>query len=204
VSEQAADLTAELATFDRQAALEAIPLDVLIDDDVDLDSEDPARTEDGKRVCVSVRRAGGRCRAVALHSGLLCSVHLGLLDPAEGGRAKGRKLREQEISDEEAMRLARLGARGLIADRFTSRPAVLARVVDTLMDMAAAGDQGAAKALIPYMNQGFGAPTERVEMLTPESRRDIEAMPTDQLADLVQRKRRLRLAAAEDETAEAI
>jgi hypothetical protein len=203
VSEVAAELAEELATFDRQAALEAIPLDVILDDDVDLDAEDPAQTLEGRR-CIAVRRAGGRCGSRPLSTALLCAPHSGLLPPAVGGQARAQKLREQEISDEEVMRLARLGARGLIADRFTSRPAVLARVVDTLMDMAAAGDQGAAKALIPYMNQGFGAPTERVEVLTPESRADIEAMPTDQLAALVQRKRQLRAVAAEDEDREAV
>jgi hypothetical protein len=203
VSESAADLADELAPFDRTAALEAIPLDVLLDDDVDLDADDPSLVGD-RRQCVAVRRAGGRCTSAPLRYGLLCASHSGLLDPAEGGRAKARKRQEELVSDEEVMRLARLGARGTVADRFTARPGVLARVIDTLMDMAAAGDTGAAKALIPYMNQGFGMPTERVEVLTPESRADIESMPTDQLAQLVERKRRARLAAVEDATREAI
>ena len=177
-------MTEELApeVFDLEAALEAIPLDVAIADGVDLDSEDPSYIQEtGRRLCVGERRAGGRCTAPAHRAGLLCSAHSGLIDPASGARARAEKRRQQLISDEEVARLVRIGIRGVAAELLHARPLVTARIVDTLMDMAAAGDLQAIKALPLWLNQGLGMPTETVRVEDPASSDDIRSMPTDEL-----------------------
>jgi hypothetical protein len=55
------------------------------------------------------------------------------------------------------------------------------------------GDIAAAKALIPWLDQAFGMPQERVEHTTPSTLEELEQMDTAQLEALVAagRKRRL-------------
>ena len=66
-----------------------------------------------------------------------------------------------------------------------------------LADAAAAGDVAAAKLLVPYMNQAYGMPTERVETQVPQTLADFAAMPTSELLRLV---REAEDAASEDDT----
>jgi hypothetical protein len=105
------------------------------------------------------------------------------------------------MGEHEVDRLRRLGVRALVAERFNARPAVMARVIDTAMDMAANGDIGAMKTLIPYMNQGLGMPTETVHVTTPESLTDLERMDTDALASWVAAQRAARAAQAAEQLA---
>lgn len=174
--------------------LDAIPLNVTLWHEVKLDSEDPAWSEEaGRRVCIAARRAGGRCTVRPVHDGLLCGAHSGLLDPSEGAHARAKAIRERRVSAEERTRLARLGARGALAERAAARAADLQRVFDVLVDAAMEGDLAAAKLVGPYLNQGLGAPTERVEVAAPASAEDVASLPTSDLIALVQERRRASL-----------
>lgn len=186
--------------------LDAIPLDVQLAVDEEamkaaLDGTDPSITDSGRRICIAVRRAGGRCTASAPASSLLCNMHSGVVDPAAGGRALAEKRRNAATSEAEVLRMVRVGARGVVAERLHARPLVTARVVDTLMDMAASGDVTAAKALVPWMNQGLGMPTETVHVTTPESLTDLERLGTADLAAYVAQRRALRAAQATEQLA---
>lgn len=173
-----------------QEMLDSVPLHVVIADGVDLDGEkDPAATESGKRRCIAERRAGGRCTVTPLHSHVLCGGHSGLLDPAKGAQARAQSLRDQAVSAEERARMARLGARGNIADELHSDPVQLRQVVRVLRTMAAQGDKDAAKALIPYLNQGLGMPTETVRVEQPETLEDVRSMTTAELREYAASRR---------------
>jgi hypothetical protein len=174
----------------RDELLEAIPLHCEIDPDVDLDAEDPALVAStGRRRCISSRKAGGRCTVLAASDSLLCAVHSGRLDPAEGGKAKARKAREARGSEEEEARAGRLGTRGVIADTLARRPKAVAGTVDRLLDAASQGDLAAAKLLIPYFNQALGMPTERVEVGEVDAATDMAELTDEQLASLVAERR---------------
>jgi len=176
----------ELLRPSRDEMLERIPLDVEVAEGVDLEAEDPAWVEGWGRRCIAVRRAGGRCATRPQLDGLLCRPHAGVMDPSVGGRALARKRRESRVSEEERARLARLGARGAIAEALAKRATDLQRVVDVLVDAAVLGDLSSAKLLGPYLNQGLGLPTERVEAtLTASGEGEIEALPTADLIALV-------------------
>ncbi len=54
-----------------------------------------------------------------------------------------------------------------------------------LCDSAAAGDLKSAQALIPWINQALGTPTERVEHRIPGTLEELEQMDTAQLEALV-------------------
>lgn len=179
--------------------LEAIPLTVTIWDGeeraVDLEAEDPAMVEAGidagRRFCIAARRAGGRCTAVAPAGSLLCNAHSGRLDSSAGGRALATYRREARERAELDAAARRLGTRAVVAATLDRQAEKVQRTVTVLLDMAADGDKDAAKALIPWLNQGLGMPTERVQVSRPESAEDLASMPTAQLRDFVaERKRR--------------
>jgi hypothetical protein len=65
--------------------------------------------------------------------------------------------------------------------------------VKLLCRSAGNGDLQAARALIPWINQALGMPTERVEHRVPQSLRELEELSTEQLAVLVEKGRRRRL-----------
>ena len=66
--------------FDVQAALDAVPLHVVLSDDVDPHSPDPALVQEtGRRRCVARKKAGGRCTVGAMHSHILCAVSSGIV-----------------------------------------------------------------------------------------------------------------------------
>jgi hypothetical protein len=69
------------------------------------------------------------------------------------------------------------------------------QAVRLLCDSAAAGDLKSAQALIPWINQALGMPTERVEQRIPGSLEELERMDTAQLEQLVAEGRRKRLEA---------
>lgn len=169
----------------RDEMLERVPLELEIAPEVDLEADDPAYSpRHGRRLCIAVRRAGGRCATPPTLDHVLCAAHAGTLDPRLGGLALARKRREQSISQEERSRLARLGARGAIAEALARRAADLQKVVDTLVDAAAAGDLASAKLLGPYLNQGLGLPEQRVEAHVATAG-DISEVPTAQLLEIV-------------------
>lgn len=196
VDPPASDLDLEVPTT-REEMLEAIPLHVVVDDSVDLDTPDPSLIADGidagRRVCIAARRAGGRCTAVAPADSLLCNAHSGRLDPSAGGRARAAKVTEARDKAEAADRARRLGTRAVIAAVFDREAAKVEATVSTLLSMAAEGDRQAALAVIPYLNQGLGMPTERVVLAEPQSAEDLQEMDTAALAEWA-RSRRLRAA----------
>jgi hypothetical protein len=175
---------------------EAVPLNVelAVDPDDLHDPADPCLQPDGKRRCISTRRAGGRCTAQPGKHSLLCNMHSGLIDPAEGGRARAQKARGQQIDEAEQARLRRLGTRGVIADTMAERPDLVRAATLVLLEDAAKGDRGAAKLLGPMLNQAHGMPTERVMVTSPESVDDLDAMDTAQLESYVETLRAQRQA----------
>lgn len=175
----------------REEMLEAIPLHVVLASDIDLDAEDPARLESGRRACVAERRAGGRCTAPPATHSLLCTAHSGLLDASAGGKAKARKLRERAESVEERARLARLGPRAVIAETLAAQATKLQRTVTVLLDAAAEGDLQAAKLVAPYINQAHGMPAQRVD--TYESSHDLDDLSSLSTEELLRRQAELRL-----------
>lgn len=175
----------------RDEMLEAIPLHITVWDEVNLDAADPAET-DTRRQCVAVRRAGGRCTATAPANSLLCNAHSGVLDPRAGGLARAQQQREASESQEERERVGRLGTRALIADTLAAQGLKVKRTVEVLLDAASQGDLAAAKAVIPYLNQGLGMPTEHVALSAPETSEDLAAMGTADLAAYVAARRQRR------------
>jgi hypothetical protein len=69
------------------------------------------------------------------------------------------------------------------------------QAVRMLCDSAAAGDLKSAQALIPWINQALGMPTERIEHRTPADAAEVSALDDEQLAALVRRGREARLRA---------
>jgi len=73
----------------------------------------------------------------------------------------------------------------------------VARTVERLLDAGAEGDLAAAKALVPWIDQAYGKPTERVEHKLPSSLDDLESMSTAELEALVAKGRMAESAVAE-------
>jgi hypothetical protein len=184
------DADDQAAAFDRELALDSVPLHVVVSPDVDLDAEDPAALEDSpRRRCIATKNAGGRCTVAAMHSHVLCAAHSGVLDPSEGAHARARARREARVTAEERGRLARLGSRGVVQEALAEKAAELRQTIHVLADAAAAGDVQAAKLLVPWMNQAFGMPTERVELQQPQGLDDLDALSTSQLERMVAERR---------------
>lgn len=178
-----------------------IPDAVTVHGTVDLGALDPAHQDDFQghhgltRRCVAARRDGHRCNGVALLDALLCPMHEGRADPALGAQASkeaSRKARER-VDDVAALR--RLGTRQLVAEALVAEAANIKAAISVLARAAAGGDRQAALALIPWLDQGLGKPTERVEVRAPSTLGDLEDMDTAQLEAMVAegRARRLRL-----------
>jgi hypothetical protein len=128
--------------------------------EVDLDSEDPALTATGRRICIALTRAGTRCSAPALLTGLHCSAHAGLLDPRAGGLARAQKLRLVADEARDRMITARLGTRAIVAAALAEKHEEIRLAIHELADRAADGDRQAALALLPYMTQALGTPSQ--------------------------------------------
>jgi hypothetical protein len=95
--------------------------------------------------------------------------------------------------------LQKLGTRAVVAEALASEAANVERAVRLLCRSAGGGDLQAAKALIPWLNQALGMPTERVEHRPPRTIEDIQAMDTEELRRLVAEGRAERLQRLESE-----
>jgi hypothetical protein len=93
----------------------------------------------------------------------------------------------------------KLGTRAVVAEALVAEAANVDRAVWLLCRSAGGGDLQAAKALIPWINQALGMPTERVEHRAPTSLEDIESMSTAELERLVAEGRAKRLQRLESE-----
>jgi len=173
----------------------ALPDGVVLAEGIDVDAEDPAEEERGRRRCIATKKAGGRCTAPAANGYLLCGVHAGLADPRKGALARAQKLREARERREERAALSRMGTRSVVATALAEKAEQVHKAVALLCDSAAAGDLKSAQALIPWLNQALGMPTERVEHRKPSSLDELEQMDTEQLEQLVAAGRKRRLAA---------
>lgn len=197
-------MTDEVEELD-EAALEGIqlgdwptfPPGVGWADGVDIEAEDPALLDSGRRSCVTVTRAGARCGAPPLRGHLLCTPHAGLLDSRAGGAAKAKKRREAEEKAESQVATARLGTRAVVAAALASKHREITSAIGVLADSAASGDVRSAQALIPWINQGLGMPTERLEHRVPGSLDELKALETSQLEELVAARRRQRITLVE-------
>jgi hypothetical protein len=109
-------------------------------------------------------------------------------------------IRRQRDAAEERAVLSRLGTRAVVAQALLEKHEQVAAAVRLLADDAA--DQRAphaqrlksAQALIPWIDQAMGRPTERVEHKTPTSAEELESLSTAELEALVARGRARRLA----------
>lgn len=172
-----------------------LPATITVADTVDLDAEDPALAA-GKRTCVSTRRDGERCGAAAVGGELLCSLHSGRLSPADGARAKAKRRSEANERTERALSLQRLGTRAVVAQTLVAEADNVEATVRSLLARASQGDIRAATALIPWLNQGLGMPTERVEAVLPTSPEQVAEASSEALSALVAEGRRRRLRAS--------
>ena len=85
----------------------------------------------------------------------------------------------------------------MVAEALASEAANVEKAVKLLCRSAGGGDLAAAKALIPWINQALGMPTERVEHRPPSTLQDLAKMDTAELERLVARGRERRLRAAQ-------
>jgi hypothetical protein len=181
----------QLVAPSREQLLSSVPGTVEIDADVDMSVPDPALCEDGIRRCVSTKRAGGRCGAPAMLRQLICAIHAGLADPSVGGKAKGAKYRRERERAEEKRALAKLGTRAVIAQTLAENAERVRTTVELLLADAADETRPhsqrvlSARALLPWLDQALGRPTERVEHPTPTSADEIEKLSTAELVALV-------------------
>jgi hypothetical protein len=80
-----------------------------------------------------------------------------------------------------------------VAEVLVQKAEKVARTVENLLDAGAAGDLAAAKALVPWIDQAYGKPTERVEYKYPSSIDELEQMSEEELERLVAQGRQQRL-----------
>jgi len=170
--------------------------DVTPHPEVDLHAPDPA-VKDGKRFCVSTRRDGERCGAFASTGFLLCVAHRGLLDASRGGNALAAKRREARERAEREVAARALGTRALVAEVFEERALEVRRTVEHLLTAAATGDRAAAQALLPWIDQALGRPTERVETTSTRTVEDVRSLDPASLQALVAQGRAARLKLAD-------
>ena len=162
-------------------------------DEVEPDAEDPAATGELKglpRRCIAhSERKGRRCGAGVPRDDVICTLHSGRLTPAHGGagRALGNQRRKDRI--EQMAALQRMGTRAVVAAALVDQAQEVDSAVRMLCRAAASGDLNAAKALIPWINQALGNPTERSEVSLSARPADLAAMSSEQLQSLVERGR---------------
>jgi hypothetical protein len=87
----------------------------------------------------------------------------------------------------------------VVAEALVAEAANVESAVRLLCRSAGGGDLAAAKALIPWINQALGMPTERVEHRPPSTLQDLEKMHTAELERLVAEGRAKRLQRLESE-----
>jgi hypothetical protein len=103
---------------------------------------------------------------------------------------------DAESAPPSALSLQKLGTRAVVAEALAAEAENVERAAKLLCQSAGRGDLAAAKALIPWINQALGMPTERVEHRSPTTLREIQEMDTAELERLVARGRERRLRAA--------
>ena len=178
-----------------------IPESVTVHHEVDLGKPDPAHSKGfqsfrhDERRCVAARRDGHRCRGCALDDALLCPIHEGRADPQMGAQASKAARESQQQKGQEIAALRRLGTRAMVAQALVANAENINKAISVLARSAADGDVRSAQALIPWVNQALGMPTERVEVSDPTTLDDLEGMTSAQLEAKVAegRARRLRL-----------
>jgi hypothetical protein len=180
-----------------------LPNGITIAGDVDLTADDPTlvpepvnagQDKHSHRRCIATRRDGKRCATRAMHSSLLCPLHAGRMTPSQGHQARKTQAAEREARTASVLQLQKLGTRAVVAEALVAEAEKVDRAVRHLVDAAANGDIAAAKALIPWIDQAFGRPTERHELRVPSSVEEIEQLSTEELESLVARGRAKRLA----------
>jgi hypothetical protein len=82
----------------------------------------------------------------------------------------------------------------VIAETLVGQAENVQRAVTLLCEAAGSGDLAAAKALVPYLDQALGKPTERHELRVPSSVEEIEQLSETELVRLVAHGRAKRLA----------
>jgi hypothetical protein len=87
----------------------------------------------------------------------------------------------------------------VIAETLVAQAENVQKAVTLLCEAAGRGDLAAAKALVPYLDQALGKPTERVEHRTPTGLEELEFMSTEELARIVAEGRAKRLRRLEAE-----
>jgi hypothetical protein len=163
-----------------------VPDGVTVAAGVDLDTEDPALVDQpvraghpngltSRRRCVALRRDGERCGGRAMQSELLCPLHGQRMTAEQGAKAKWTRRRERDRAAESVLQLQRLGTRAVVAEALVAEAANVDKAVRLLCESAGAGDLAAAKALIPWLNQALGMPTERVEHRLPAGLEETRA-----------------------------
>lgn len=169
-------------------------LGVVVADGVDLDADDPCWSDEvGRRLCVATRRAGGRCATVPGRDDVLCNAHSGRLDPSVGGRSLARKRRQASEGAEDRAALMRLGTRAVVAEALQEEAVNVKLAVKALAQDAGSGDREAARALIPWLNQALGMPTERHEVTEATTIDELQHLTTAELAARVAQGRSKRL-----------
>jgi len=169
--------------------------------DVDRDAEDPATSgqlDKAPRRCVVLAASGQRCRASPLFNDLRCSLHAGRLTPADGGRGRALAIRRRQARAERITALQRMGTRSVVAEALVAEAEQVYRAVTNLTAAAAQGDIAAAKALVPWLNQALGNPTERLELAKADNMTDLTKLSSQQLRAMLEESRnRAAIAAAE-------
>jgi hypothetical protein len=180
----------------------ALPPGVGWADGVNVDADDPCLLDSGRRICIAEKRAGGRCGADAMKTELLCAMHGGRADPRLAAQTRHRRAVKARGDAETQAALARLGTRSVVAAALAEKAMEIRDAIHLLADQASRGDVKSAQALIPWLNQGLGMPTERLEHRTPGSRAELEGLETEQLEQIVAERRRSRLHAVDEPAAE--
>ena len=97
-------------------------------------------------------------------------------------------------ADNKVLQLQRLGTRAVIAETFVAQAVSVQKAVTLLCEAAASGDLAAAKALVLYLDQALGKPTERHELRVPSSVEEVEQLSDAELERIVAQGRAKRLA----------
>jgi hypothetical protein len=188
-----------------------LPDGVHVHASVDLRADDPCYVNEivpagndrtSHRRCVATRRNGTRCASRAMHHHLLCSIHTGAMRYQDGHAAKRSQASERKSAAERVLALQRLGTRAVIAETLVAQAENVQKAVTLLCQAAGSGDLAAAKALVPYLDQALGKPTERVEVRPPSTLEDLERMDTAQLERMVAEGRQRRLQLVKDADAD--
>jgi hypothetical protein len=126
-------------------------------------------------------------------------MHAGRADPREA--AKTRHRLAQKARDEAVERVAArsLGTRALVASIFSEEAALVESTLRHLLKAAGGGDLKSAQALLPWLNQALGNPTERAEITFPTSPDEAQSLSTSQLEALVAEGQAARLVAVPDD-----